>query len=105
MSFDSIAGSSVSVVTSTTSPEPSASDFAVCTALPSFQNSSTQATMSNNRPNNTPLIEARMRENHEVVVVSVKESVESDEVNEPLESVSVIAIAPSQRIIAYDGQS
>ena len=71
-------------------PEPSASDFAVCTARPSFQNSSTQVPMIRTSPNSTPLIESRMRENHDLVVVSVNKSAESEVLNEFVESVSDI---------------
>ena len=71
-SLPSLAASTASAPTETTAPAPSASERAVVTARPSFQNSSTTMPTISTSPMTTPPTELRRRPNHDVEVVSVK---------------------------------
>jgi len=73
-SLPSLAGSGLSAATVRTMPAPSLSDCATFTAWPSFQNSSTQATITSRTPNTMPTRDFPSRPSHELLSSTVTDS-------------------------------
>jgi len=73
-SLPSLPASTLSAPIETTAPAPSASERAVCTARPSFQNSPITISTIKSRPKITPPTARLIRPNHETEVTSRNES-------------------------------
>ena len=73
-SLPSLPASTLSALTETTAPDPSASERAVWTARPSFQNRPMTISTIKSRPKTTPPTARLIRPNHETDVTSRNES-------------------------------